>query len=96
MTRAKDKINSLGKGVISLISLGKHFSVLRAPGRGNRKAGRTWTCSRGDGGSSRMNESTGIRGRGVRDGEEARKEAVGPLNTLTPTPVYPQWGCWGA
>ena len=43
-----------------------------------------------------MNESTGIRGRGVRDGEEARKEAVGPLNTLTPTPVYPQWGCWGA
>ena len=28
MTRAKDKINSLGKGVISLISLGKHFSVL--------------------------------------------------------------------
>ena len=43
-----------------------------------------------------MNESTGIRGRGVRDGEEARKEAVGPLNTLTPTPMYPQRGCWGA
>ena len=28
VTRARDKINSLGKDVISLISLGKHFYVL--------------------------------------------------------------------
>lgn len=39
--------------------------------------------SRGGGGSWRMNESTGIRA-WSEGWEEARKEAVGPLNTLTP------------
>lgn len=34
-----------------------------------------------------MNESTGIRGRVVRDWKEGRKEAVGPSNALTPTPM---------
>lgn len=35
-----------------------------------------------------MNESTGIRGRVVRDWKEGRTEAVGPLSALTPTPMH--------
>lgn len=74
--------------MISLFSLGKHFSVLELELQAEEMGRweKTWTRSRGDSGFWRMNESTGIREHAALDWGRGRKASHGafkPSHTHT-------------